>query len=167
MRHLQRLKSKVSRRPASSEKSGPQQAHTATDTSKSSPKRANPGPLESTEPIIEKRGLFKLADENPDASGSGNYSVDIVAVHGLNGDAFSTWRHHPDETLWLRDLLPGFLPGCQVYTYGYPSKIFAQSSARVEEYARNLLISLRDSREDPTIVRLSFTSILAISDVLI
>lgn len=99
MRHLQRLKSKISRRPASSEKSGPQQAHTATDTSKSSPQRANPGPLESTEPIIEKRGLFKLADENPDASGSGNYSVDIVAVHGLNGDAFSTWRHHPDETL--------------------------------------------------------------------
>lgn len=90
MRHLQRLKSKVSRRPASSEKSRPQQAHTATDTTKPSPQRTNPSPLESTEPIIKKRGLFKLADENPDASGSGNYSVDIVAVHGLNGDAFST-----------------------------------------------------------------------------
>ncbi|KAM0260900.1 hypothetical protein ACHAQJ_002519 [Trichoderma viride] len=151
MRHVQRLKAKVLRRPASPGKSVPEQAYPTTNTPGPPHQRANLSPTESTEPSVEKRGLFKLADGKPDPSGSSNYPVDIIAVHGLNGDAFSTWRHHQDGTLWLRDLLPGFLPGCRVYTYGYPSKIFAQSSARVEEYARDLLISLRDSREDSTI----------------
>lgn len=91
--------------------------------------------------------MFKLADEKPDPSGSNNYSVDIIAVHGLNGDASSTWRHNPDGTLWLRDLIPEFLPGRRVYTYGYPSKIFSQSSAVVQEYARDLFISIRDIQE--------------------
>lgn len=165
MRHVQRLKAKVLRRPASPGKSVPEQAYPTTNTPGPPHQRANLSPTESTEPSIEKRGLFKLADAKPDPSGSSNYPVDIIAVHGLNGDAFSTWRHHQDGTLWLRDLLPGFLPGCRVYTYGYPSKIFAQSSARVEEYARDLLISLRDSREDSTIVLPSATSILATSDI--
>lgn len=77
-----------------------------------------------------------------------NFPVDIVAIHGLNGNAVSTWRHQPDGTVWLRDLLPDFLPGCRVYTYGYPSKIWSQSSERIQEYALNLLVALRDVRED-------------------
>ncbi|PTB38647.1 hypothetical protein M441DRAFT_145727 [Trichoderma asperellum CBS 433.97] len=126
------------------------QANPTTNTPRPLHQHANLSSTESTEQSIEKHGLFKLAEGKPDPSGSSNYPVDIIAVHGLNGDAFSTWRHHQDGTLWLRDLLPKFLPGCRVYTYGYPSKIFSQSSARVEEYARDLLISLRDNREDST-----------------
>ncbi|KAK6451447.1 hypothetical protein FP744_10007698 [Trichoderma asperellum] len=157
MRHVQRLKAKVLKRPALPGGSMTGQANPTTNTPRPLHQHANLSSTESTEQSIEKHGLFKLAEGKPNPSGSSNYPVDIIAVHGLNGDAFSTWRHHQDGTLWLRDLLPEFLPGCRVYTYGYPSKIFSQSSARVEEYARDLLISLRDNREDSTAVLPSAT----------
>ncbi|KAK0709354.1 hypothetical protein B0T26DRAFT_623891, partial [Lasiosphaeria miniovina] len=54
------------------------------------------------------------------------YPVDIIDIHGLNGHPFNTWTHE-NGTLWLRDLLPGHLPGCRVYTYGYPSDVFSKS----------------------------------------
>ncbi|KAH6951968.1 hypothetical protein DER45DRAFT_491815 [Fusarium avenaceum] len=98
---------------------------------------------------VKKRGLFLLVESKPDPSGVEDYPVDIVAVHGLNGDAYSTWRHEPDGTLWLEDLLPDSLPGSRIYTYGYPSKVFSQSVARVQEFARDLLVSLRDTVENP------------------
>ncbi|KAH8126973.1 ankyrin [Trichoderma asperelloides] len=130
MRHVQRLKAKVLKRPALPGGSMTGQANPTTNTPRPLHQHANLSSTESTEQSIEKHGLFKLAEGKPNPSGSSNYPVDIIAVHGLNGDAFSTWRHHQDGTLWLRDLLPEFLPGCRVYTYGYPSKIFSQSSAR-------------------------------------
>jgi ankyrin repeat domain-containing protein 50 len=84
----------------------------------------------------------------PDDSGAEQYPVDIIAVHGLNGDAYKTWTHE-NGVLWLRDLLPGLLPGCQVFTYGYPSQVaFSTSFARVQDYARQLLSSLRDVQEE-------------------
>jgi hypothetical protein len=111
--------------------------------SQSSTDLADPG--ESGE---KKPGLFLIAESEPDPNGVEDYPVDIVAVHGLNGDAYSTWRHKPDGTLWLKDLLPGSLPGSRIYTYGYPSKVFSQSVARVQEFARDLLVSLRDTLEN-------------------
>ncbi|KAF4336802.1 hypothetical protein FBEOM_9336 [Fusarium beomiforme] len=140
MKHVKRFKARVLKRPDSPGSS-------ALESRSQSLSSALPGPAE---PSIEKRGLFKLAESKaaPDSLESTSYPVDIVAVHGLNGDAFSTWTHKLTGILWLKDLLPNFLPGCRVYTYGYPSKIFSQSSERVQEYALNLLISVRDIYED-------------------
>ncbi|OIW34693.1 hypothetical protein CONLIGDRAFT_658495 [Coniochaeta ligniaria NRRL 30616] len=90
------------------------------------------------------RRLLKKLDVNEDE----HYAVDIIAVHGLNGDAYTTWTHG-NGTLWLRDLLPKVLPGCRVYTYGYPSQVaFSTSFAEVQEYSRRLLSSIRDVQED-------------------
>ncbi|KAH6873842.1 hypothetical protein B0T10DRAFT_234496 [Thelonectria olida] len=151
MKHVKRFKSRVLGRTTSPARSTLENPSRSTNTPEPESQPESVCSTEPTEPRTEKRGLFKLADSKPDSSGSKNYPVDIIAVHGLNGDAFSTWCHKPDGTLWLRDLLPEFLPGCRVYTYGYPSKIFSESSARVQEYARNLLVSLRDICEDSTI----------------
>lgn len=140
MKHVHRFKARVLKRPDLP-------GGSALETQSQSPSVALPGSVENP---AEKNGLSKLAESKPasDLSGSTSFPVDIVAIHGLNGDAFSTWTHKPTGILWLRDLLPGYLLGCRVYTYGYPSKIFSQSSERVQEYALNLLISLRDIRED-------------------
>ncbi|KAM5521100.1 ankyrin repeat protein [Fusarium oxysporum f. sp. phaseoli] len=150
MRHIHRFKTRVLKRSASPARPVPEDPALGKNTPEPDSQSSRVS-TEPNEPHKGKHGLFKLADSKPDPKGSQNHPVDIIAVHGLNGDAFSTWRHQPDGTLWLRDLLPKSLPGCRVYTYGYPSKIFSQSSARVQEYARNLLISLRDIREDSTI----------------
>ncbi|KAM0247349.1 hypothetical protein ACHAQJ_009883 [Trichoderma viride] len=100
---------------------------------------------QTAKPVSE--GLHRLfpADESQSSPpGQQQHPVDIIAVHGLNGYAYSTWTHKPDGTLWLRDLLPSILPGCRVYTYSYPSKIFSESFARVHDFARGLLVDIRD-----------------------
>jgi len=62
-----------------------------------------------------------------------------VAIHGLNGDAYTTWEHE-NGTLWLRDLLPDTLPGSRVYTYGYPSGVFwSNSVAGLRDFSQHLL----------------------------
>ena len=152
MRHIRRLKTRVTRQSASSARPVLEDPSPSVNSSKLGSQSLS-NSTEPKEPRTEKHGLFKVADSNLESTEFKDYPVDIVAVHGLNGDAFSTWRHQPDGTMWLQDLLPRSLPGCRVYTYGYPSKIFSQSSARVQEYARNLLISLRDIHEDSAVVR--------------
>ena len=107
----------------------------------------------------ERYGLMPLAgassvspspgDPNPNPE---QCPVDVVAIHGLNGDAYTTWTHE-NGTLWLRDLLPPLLPGCRVFTYGYPSQVaFSTSFSRVQEYARQLLCSLRDLQEQSKVI---------------
>jgi len=117
----------------------------------SSPPKAEPSEARVVHPRSERYGLMLLAgslDARPDDSGTEQYPVDIIAVHGLNGDAYTTWTHQ-NGILWLRDLLPGLLPGSRVFTYGYPSQVvFSTSFARVQGYARQLLSSLRDLQED-------------------
>jgi hypothetical protein len=97
-------------------------------------------------PALERTklyGLFLLNENEPADSSKGLKGVDIVAIHGLNGDAYTTWQHE-NGTLWLRDMLPSDLPGSRVFTYGYPSELFwSNSVATLQDYSRNLLGSLK------------------------
>jgi len=104
----------------------------------------------TTNTIQERFGLIPFPETAPLAHGSEQYPVDVIAVHGLNGDAFTTWTHE-NGILWLRDLLPTALPGSRVFTYGYPSQVvFSSSFAQVKEYARRLLSSVRDVQDERT-----------------
>ncbi|KAJ2997857.1 hypothetical protein NUW58_g514 [Xylaria curta] len=72
------------------------------------------------------------ADEHPQGlevvyEGPGA-SLDIVAVHGLNGHREKTWTA-ANGVHWLRDLLPKDLPGVRVLTWGYD--VNTHSSGRV------------------------------------
>jgi hypothetical protein len=67
------------------------------------------------------------------------FDVDFIAIHGLNGDPWETWRHE-DGTLWLRDLLPSGLPGSRVWTYRYPADVFVgKDHSTLKNNARILL----------------------------
>ena len=90
-------------------------------------------------------GLLALNDGLTGDQGSVNnpFNVDIVAIHGLNGDAYNTWTHKNSRNLWLRDELPRDLPGARLYTYGYPSHLlFSKSKAQIRDYASKLLSCL-------------------------
>ena len=75
-----------------------------------------------------------------------NYTVDVIAVHGLGGGAYKTWTHENGK-LWLRDFLPGDLPGARVFTYGYDSTfVFSRKTGTLRAYARALIEDIRCER---------------------
>jgi hypothetical protein len=98
-------------------------------------------------PTDDKYGLFPL-NESIGQTAS-NISVDVVAVHGLGGDAYKSWTHGNGK-LWLRDFLPGDLPCARVFTYGYNSAIvFSRETSTLRDYARALLEDVRSERALP------------------
>ncbi|KAK5215128.1 hypothetical protein LTR96_011450 [Exophiala xenobiotica] len=76
-------------------------------------------------------------------------AIDIVAVHGLGGDAFDTWTHPKSKAFWLKDFLPHQSPDSRVMTFGYNAHAaFGESMAEVIYHAKSLLASLVDKREE-------------------
>lgn len=88
----------------------------------------------------EKIGLFELSTNESEKT------VDIVAVHGLQGDAYKTWEHD-NGSLWLRDFLPADIPNARIMTFGYDSTVaFSKSVAKIEDKALDLLNHLSTKR---------------------
>ena len=56
------------------------------------------------------------------------YPVDIVAIHGLNGDNRKTWEI--EGVNWLQDFLPQDLPGARVFSYGYNADVYTFGSSK-------------------------------------
>lgn len=104
----------------------------------------------SGEPLASGFGLFLL---NPNGSGTASdnrshdvYDVDIIAVHGLGGDAYRTWTHENGK-LWLRDFAPEALPGARIFSYGYDSAfVFSHGTGTVRDFSRGLLENIRLAR---------------------
>ena len=111
---------------------------------------------EQTEPTTtaktersEKHGLFLISDglSKSSASSRESFGVDIIAIHGLNGDPYKTWTDRETQCLWLRDLLPDDIPGARIFTYGYPSHLLCNTStAGTPEYAGILLAHIESHR---------------------
>lgn len=81
---------------------------------------------------------------------AGRYPVDIVAVHGLRGDAFATFTSKTTGKLWLADFLPAEFPGARIYTYSYPAEIlYSRDTSKLADYARGLLEGLAGERKSP------------------
>lgn len=85
------------------------------------------------------------------STGAGNAEVinaDIVAVHGLYGDPKSTWTSPQTNAFWLKDFLPQDVPNARVMTFGYNTDAaFGNTTAEIIDYAKSLLSSLIDKRE--------------------
>ncbi|KAI9791807.1 MAG: hypothetical protein M1833_001331 [Piccolia ochrophora] len=73
--------------------------------------------------------------------------ADLVAVHGLGGDAFTTWTHPDSHFLWLRDQLPTSLQSLRIFTFGYNANLFVNGArGRSFTFAEDLLSQLHDER---------------------
>ncbi|KAE8441038.1 hypothetical protein EG329_006075 [Mollisiaceae sp. DMI_Dod_QoI] len=73
--------------------------------------------------------------------------LDLVFVHGLNGDHLGTWKHDESGVVWPRDLVPESMPHTRVLSFSYRADVYDNSSiAGIRDHARNLLNHLRDKR---------------------
>ncbi|KAM0817195.1 putative cytochrome P450 [Seiridium cardinale] len=75
--------------------------------------------------------------------------VDIVAVHGLNGDATRTWTARKRNVSWLShpDFLPGYIENARVLVWGYNSSFSTltgvePSMNRIHHHAQTLVAQL-------------------------
>jgi len=73
-------------------------------------------------------------------------AVDIVFVHGLTGNAFTTWLHAGSGVHWPRDLVKRNIADARVMTFGYDADVvkFWTHAAQdgVSGFANDLLGSL-------------------------
>lgn len=99
-------------------------------------------------PRLENSDLITLHKPQPNVSNL----IDVVAVHGLDGDALASWTAispNGTSTMWLRSLLPKHLPNAHTMTFQYNANTIGNMSAHgVRENARELLRKLLDKRED-------------------
>ncbi|MCJ1231967.1 hypothetical protein MMC12_008647 [Toensbergia leucococca] len=76
--------------------------------------------------------------------------LDIIALHGLNGHAFTTWVNQDSENnaTWLRDFLSADVPNARILTYGYNSALLGNNTSvsNVRDFAKDLLQRLMDDR---------------------
>jgi hypothetical protein len=55
-------------------------------------------------------------------------SFSCIAIPGLGGNAFSSFKERGGKHMWLRDSLPAHLQGVRVLTYGYDSMLAGSQS---------------------------------------
>ena len=82
----------------------------------------------------------------------------IVAVTGLAGHAFGSWKSHTQHhQMWLRDFLPVDLQdsNVRILTFGYNSGLRdSTSTSSLQDFSRQLLDGVNSARADAEKVRM-------------
>lgn len=71
-------------------------------------------------------------------------TTDIVAISGLNGHAFGSFKQKGGPHMWLRDSLPTDCTTARIFTYGYDTKI--PSVQTIYDIARTFILLLGNLR---------------------
>lgn len=103
---------------------------------------------EAPQPQNEQYGLFHLnssTSQVPESPPQDACKLDVIAVHGLGGDAYRTWQHENGFN-WLQHLEEEFA-GIRVYSYGYDSGVaFSGGTVSLTDCARHLLSLVKMTR---------------------
>ncbi|KFY81101.1 hypothetical protein V498_08740 [Pseudogymnoascus sp. VKM F-4517 (FW-2822)] len=76
-----------------------------------------------------------------------DHLLDIIAISGLGGHAFGSFKERNGSHMWLRDDLPFDFPRARILTYGYDSKLKgSQSFQDFEAIASTFCQSLKIAR---------------------
>jgi hypothetical protein len=76
-------------------------------------------------------------------------AADVVAVTGLAGHAFGSWKNRTSKRMWLRDFLSKDIPNLRVMTYGYKSNLVGDITDDFQtllDYTKDLIHALETVR---------------------
>ncbi|KAF8534445.1 hypothetical protein BDD12DRAFT_895913 [Trichophaea hybrida] len=78
----------------------------------------------------------------------GEVVADVIAVTGLAGHAYGSWRSGKSDQMWLRDLLPQDIQNIRIMSYGYDSRLTGQGKAenRLLDYQRFFIQDIENAR---------------------
>ena len=107
--------------------------------------------------VVQKLGLTllnKIAEPCDDRTTL--CDVDIVFVHGLGGHFQDTWTFKTGTKafFWPLDHLAANLPGARIFSYGYATGGLraTKSKARIRDFSKSLLESLRSKRQHEQVI---------------
>ncbi|KAF8249183.1 hypothetical protein K440DRAFT_660436 [Wilcoxina mikolae CBS 423.85] len=72
----------------------------------------------------------------------------VIAVTGLAGHAFGSWRNRKTHQMWLKDLLPHDVQNIRIMSYGYDSSLLGHDKAenRLLDYQRLFIQDIENAR---------------------
>ncbi|KAF7118670.1 hypothetical protein CNMCM5793_008208 [Aspergillus hiratsukae] len=87
-----------------------------------------------------------------------NCDVDVIAISGLGGHAFGSFKERSGHFMWLRDALPLDFPNARILIYGYDTGLVRSSSFQnLTDLGRGLQADMKSIRViSPCITRLKF-----------
>lgn len=76
-------------------------------------------------------------------------SIDLIAVSGLGGHAFGSFKEREGPFMWLRDALPFDLPNARILIYGYDTQLQGSSSFQsLTDLGRGLQMAIEGMKTD-------------------
>ncbi|KAI5843708.1 hypothetical protein BZA05DRAFT_179670 [Tricharina praecox] len=84
----------------------------------------------------------------------GSIVADVVAVTGLAGNAFGSWRNRSSNRMWLQDFLPRDVKDLRIMTYGYNTTLEGPNTVKgsMLDHQRKLVSLLKDARSSREII---------------
>ncbi|KAL1390072.1 hypothetical protein HDK64DRAFT_298827 [Phyllosticta capitalensis] len=87
-----------------------------------------------------------------------NYSLDVIALPGLGGHPFWSFKARENDFMWLRDGLRESLPAARVFTYGYDTRLQRSNSLQSLQdlglrFGHALASQIRAGRRAPQAMR--------------
>ncbi|KAF9640140.1 hypothetical protein BFW01_g11946 [Lasiodiplodia theobromae] len=74
-------------------------------------------------------------------------TVDLIAVSGLGGHAFGSFKERDGPFMWLRDALPWEFPEFRIFIYGYDTQLQDSSSFQnLTDLGKELRMSIQETR---------------------
>lgn len=97
----------------------------------------------------------------------------IIAVQGLGASPYYTWVKKVtkaggkvEEVMWLRDLLPDFVPNARIATFSYLSDWFTYkkgAKTSIRELGEQLLAALHHDRLRIKVRKLEFSMLISLN----
>jgi hypothetical protein len=80
----------------------------------------------------------------------------MIAISGLGGHAFGSFKERHGPFMWLRDALPLDFPGARILIYGYDTRLLRSSSFQnLTDLGRALRIDMKAIRVSKIVFFLS------------